>query len=66
MLNKVKDFHYVLPKTYSSALILLLTEVCKYDSPLSVLNPVIPLMCHICLFVFVRAAFVQKSSEPAS
>ncbi|KAG8001927.1 hypothetical protein GBF38_012205 [Nibea albiflora] len=30
MLNKVKDFHYVLPKTFSPALILLLTELlCK-------------------------------------
>lgn len=68
MLNKVRDFPYVPPKTFSSALILLLTEVCKCHSLLSDLYAVIPLNCLIDLlqFLFIDAAFMQESSEPAS
>lgn len=32
MLKKVRGFPYVLPDTFNSALVILLTEVCKCDS----------------------------------
>ncbi len=45
MLNKVKDFSYVVPKTLSSALNLLLTEVCKCHPLHSNVSTVIRLNC---------------------
>lgn len=51
MLNKVVDFPYVLPNTFSSALISLLTEVCKCHPVLTNLHSVILLMCHTYLLI---------------
>lgn len=64
MLNKVVDFPYVLPDTFSSALISLLTEVCKRHPVLSNLHSMILLMCHtyllICLISLHRCSFCAR------
>lgn len=69
MLKKVRDFPYILPNTFSSALIFLLTEVCKCNSLLSDLHTAIYLneiLAYLSVSFFIGTAFVQESSDPAS
>lgn len=66
MLSKVRDFPYVIPKTLSSALTLLLNEVCKCCSLTLNLYAMVFVICHSFLLEFVGAAFVQESGQQAS
>lgn len=60
MLTKVRIFPYVLPETFSSALIFLLNEVCKCHSPLSTLYTVIRLNCLSVSISLHRCSFCAR------